>query len=186
MSRTLKIHEAPKEVASLSELYGTPRALDHTLNDTSFRPLSGRRVAEVAMAIRRPNGKILLQTKGSYPNGVFRIPTGGLKRGEGIESALLRETLEETALDVEIRRFVAILTYRSEPDDIVFRSYLFLLDEKGGTLQEEDPEEGITGWIEADAGELGSTAEQLRTVTPSWRNWGDFRALAIDALLPAL
>lgn len=138
------------------------------------------------MAIRRPNGKILLQTKENYPGGVYRIPTGGLKRGEGIENALLRETEEETALEVEIRDFVAILTYRASPRDIVFRSYLFLLDETGGTLQEQDPDEGITGWIEADSDELGSTAAQLRSSPRSWRNWGDFRALVIDALLPAL
>lgn len=182
----MKVHEAPDEIAALGGRYGQPRTLDHTLADTSFRPLSSRRIAEVAMAIRRPNGKILLQTKENYPNGVFRLPTGGLKRRESIESGLLRETEEETALEVEIRNFVAILTYRSPDFDIVFRSYLFLLDETGGTLQEEDPEEGITGWIEADATALGATAEQLRSSPRSWRNWGDFRALVIDALLPAL
>ncbi len=182
----MKVHEADAEIARLSDRYGRPESLIHTLSDTSFRPVSGRRVAEVAMAIRRPNGKILLQTKENYPGGVFRIPTGGLKRGEAIKGALLRETEEETALDVAIRRFVAVLTYRSPKRDVVFCSYLFLLDETGGILQEEDPEEGITGWIEADSVELGSTAEQLRSSPKSWRNWGDFRALAIDALLPAL
>ncbi len=182
----MKVHEAPAEIAGLADLYGEPRDLTHTLADTSFRPVSGRRMAEVAMAIRRPNGKILLQTKESYPDGVFRIPTGGLKRGEAIESALLRETEEETALDVAIRRFIAILTYRCPDESIVFRSYLFLLDEVGGTLQETDPEEGITGWIEADATELNRSARHLRASPKSWRDWGDFRALAIDALLPAL
>lgn len=138
------------------------------------------------MAIRRPNGRILLQTKENYPEGVFRIPTGGLKRGESIEQALLRETEEETALDVTIHRFVAILSYYSPEDDLAFRSYLFLLHETGGTLQEEEPEEGITAWIEADAIELDATARQLRAGPPTWRDWGHFRALAIDALLPSL
>lgn len=182
----MKVHDAPEEIAALGSRYGRPRTFDHTLDDVSFRPLNGRRVAEVAMAIRRPNGRILLQTKENYPGGVYRIPTGGLKRSEGIETALLRETEEETGLGVEIRDFVAILTYRSSPQDIVFRSYLFLLDETGGTLQEEEPEEGITGWIEADSEGLGSIAVQLRSSPRSWRNWGDFRALVIDALLPVL
>lgn len=186
MSRPSKIHDAPDEIASLGELYGQPEEFDHTLADASFRPLNGRRTAEVAMAVRRPNGKILLQTKESYPPGVFRIPTGGLKRREGIESALLRETAEETALEVEIRQFVAILTYRCAPQEIHFRSYLFLLEETGGTLQEEDPEEGITGWTEADFDQLAATAGQLRAIEKSWQNWGRFRSLAIDALLPAL
>ncbi|MDG2307939.1 MAG: NUDIX hydrolase [Candidatus Binatia bacterium] len=182
----MKGHDAGAEVEFLSDRYGRPLDLAHTLPDTSFRPVSTRREAEVAMAIRRPNGKILLQTKTNYPGGVFRIPTGGLKRGEAIERALLRETQEETALDVDIREFIAVLSYRSKSKEVVFKSYLFLLDETGGTLQEEDPEEGITGWIEADTAELRSTAQQLRTGPKSWRNWGDFRALVIDALLPAL
>ncbi len=182
----MKVHKAAAEIAVLGDRYGHPRHLVHTLDDTSFRPLGSRRMAEVAMAIRRPNGRILLQTKENYPNGVFRIPTGGLKRDEAIKGALLRETEEETALAVEIRRFVATLTYQTPAEDIVFRSYLFLLQETGGTLQEQDPEEGITGWIEADEAGLASTAAQLRASPKSWRNWGAFRALAIDALLPAL
>ncbi len=138
------------------------------------------------MAIRRPNGKVLLQTKEDYPNGVFRLPTGGLKRGEEIASALLRETEEETALEVAIRRFVATLTYRSRDEKTVFRSYLFLLDEVGGTLRETEPEEGISGWIEADVNELEHAGQILRAVPKSWRGWGEFRALAIDAIVPAL
>lgn len=148
--------------------------------------MNGRRVAEVGMAIQRPNGKILLQTKEGYPGGVFRVPTGGLKQGESIESALLRETDEETALSVEVRRFCAILSYRDAEDRKVFRTYLFLLRETGGILKEQDPEEGITGWIEADREVLAFAAEQLRDVPDSWQNWGTFRALAIDALLPHL
>jgi len=179
-------HDAAAEVASLGDRYGRPDDLVHTLDDVSFGPLNRSREAEVAMAIRRPNGKILLQTKVNYPNGVFRIPTGGLKPGEAIRCALLRETEEETGLDVEIERFIAILSYHSPAQELVFRSYLFLLDETGGVLQEEEPEEGITGWIEADTRRLDSTARQLRRSPKSWRSWGHFRALAIDALLAAL
>ena len=179
-------HDAAGEIADLSGRYGEPRHLVHTLEDVSFRPLNRSREAEVAMAIRRPGGRVLLQTKESYPRGIFRIPTGGLKRGEEIERALLRETEEETALDVEVRCFAAILDYYSSDRERVFRSYLFLLDEVGGVLKEEEPDEGITGWVEADATDLGATARQLRATTRSWRPWGRFRALAIDALLPAL
>ena len=138
------------------------------------------------MAIQRPNGKILLQTKDGYPGGVFRVPTGGLKRGESIEEALLRETEEETALSIDVQSFCAVMNYRDTDDRKVFRTYLFLLKETGGTLKEEDPDEGITGWIEADRDVLTFAAEQLRDVPRSWRNWGEFRALAIDALLPHL
>lgn len=138
------------------------------------------------MAIQRPNGRILLQTKEDYPGGVFRVPTGGLKRAEAIESALLRETEEETALSVDILSFAAILTYRDREERSMFVTYLFLLRETGGVLKPHDPDEGITGWIEADASVLAFAADQLRDVPDTWKNWGDFRALTIDALLRAL
>jgi len=174
------------EVASLSRRYGKPKTVAHALQRTSFGPLNGAREAEVAMAIRRPSGGILLQTKDSYPDQVFRLPTGGLKRGEMIEHALLRETEEETALEVDVARFLAVLQYRTLSGRSIFRSYLFLLEERGGVLQENDPEEGITGWIEADRAGLDEAARRLRACPGTWRHWGNFRAIVIETLVGAM
>ncbi|MEW6272150.1 MAG: NUDIX hydrolase [Thermodesulfobacteriota bacterium] len=138
------------------------------------------------MAIRRPNGLYLLQTKDRYPKHTFRLPTGGIMRGEAIEHALLRETEEETGLDVEVSRFVAVLTYRAPKARQAFATYLFLLEEHGGILQPRDPSEGISGWLEADAHGLDQAAARLRSCPGSWRGWGQFRALVIDALQDAL
>lgn len=138
------------------------------------------------MAIRRRNGLYLLQTKGSYPERTFRLPTGGIMRGETIEHALLRETREETSLDVEISRFAAVLTYRAPNSRQAFASYLFILEEQGGDLHPMDESEGITGWLEADVPALETAAERLRSCTGPWRPWGEFRALVIDALKEAL
>lgn len=138
------------------------------------------------MAIRRPNGRFLLQTKKTYPDGTFRLPTGGIKRGEGIEHALLRETDEETSLSVEIARFVASIAYRSPRGQRLFTSYLFILEERAGELRCNDPREGISDWLEADRGDLDLAARRLRSCPPSWAAWGEFRALVIDALVPAI
>ncbi|MBY0277733.1 NUDIX domain-containing protein [Candidatus Binatia bacterium] len=138
------------------------------------------------MAIRRRNGLYLLQTKGTYPESTFRLPTGGIMRGETIEHALLRETQEETSLDVEISRFAAVLTYRAPNTRHVFASYLFILEEQGGVLHPTDESEGITGWLEADLNTIGEAAERLRSCTGPWRSWGQFRALVLDALKDAL
>jgi ADP-ribose pyrophosphatase YjhB (NUDIX family) len=174
------------EIAILARRYGRPRALAHTLPTFRFSPLNRRREGEVAMAIRRRNGLYLLQTKDSYPESTFRLPTGGIMRGETIEHALLRETREETSLDVEISRFAAVLTYRSPGSRQAFASYLFILEEQGGELQAIDESEGITGWLEADVSALEDAAERLRSCTGPWRKWGEFRALVIDALKDAL
>jgi NAD+ diphosphatase len=174
------------EIASLARRYGRPRNLVHTLPSVDFGPLNRGRSAEVAMAIRRRNGLFLLQTKQSYPKETFRLPTGGIKRGEAIEHALLRETDEETSLEVEISRFVAAITYRAPRGKRIFSSYLFILEERGGTLRTSDPSEGITGWLEADRANLDSAAQRLRACPGPWAPWGQFRALVIDALVPAI
>jgi len=174
------------EIATLARRYGRPRAVAHTLPTFRFSPLNRNRAAEVAMAIRRPNGRFLLQTKDNYPNDTFRLPTGGVMRGEAIEHALLRETHEETSLDVEVSRFAAVLTYRAENARQAFASYLFILEEQGGTLQTIDNTEGISGWLEADVAALDNAAERLRSCSGSWRSWGQFRALVLDALKDVL
>lgn len=170
------------EIAVLARRYGRPRAVSHTLPTFRFSPVNRRRQGEVAMAIRRRNGLYLLQTKGTYPESTFRLPTGGIMRGETIEHALLRETHEETSLDVEISRFAAVLTYRAENARHAFSSYLFLLEEQGGDLHPMDESEGITGWLEADLPAIAAAADRLRACPGQWRPWGQFRALVLDAL----
>jgi len=174
------------EIAILARRYGRPRTVLHDIPTFRFSPLNRNRAAEVAMAIRRPNGLYLLQTKDNYPASTFRLPTGGIMRGEAIEHALLRETQEETSLDVEVSRFAAVLTYRAPNARHAFASYLFILEEQGGTLQVNDETEGISGWLEADVPALNAAAERLRSCTGPWRPWGHFRALVLDALKQAL
>lgn len=174
------------EVARLSKRFGRPRRFDHVFDDPDFGPLNRGRQAEVAMAIRRLNGCFLLQAKKNYPPDTYRLPTGGIKRGEGIEHALLREVKEETGLEVEIARFTAVLNYRAAKGGRLFSSYLFILDERSGELGALDPSEGISDWLEADAQRLADAAERLRSCRGGWQNWGTFRALAIDALVPAV
>ena len=138
------------------------------------------------MAIRRPSGGILLQTKAFYPPATFRLPTGGIKDGEDVEHALLREVHEESNLDIEIEGLIAVLDHLTPAGRPVFRSYLFLLRETGGILKVNDPQEQITAWEERDPQGLRAAAQQLRTLEGAWRPWGTFRAVILDVLLQAL
>jgi len=169
-------------VARLAHRYGEPRSLVCALPSVDFPPLSERKHGEVCMAILRRGGGFLLQTKRSYPNAVMRLPSGGIKPGEDIEHALVREIWEETNLDVTIERFVAVLRYRDESRPTAFRTFLFLVREVNGTLRNNDPHEHITEWREATPAQLPYYAEELRRLQPSWRNWGLFRAAALEAL----
>ena len=140
------------------------------------------------MVVRRRNGKLLLATKDFYPDGVYRLLTGGVHRGESIFAALLRETQEETSLTVEPRRFLAVARYQepdaSEPNE--YATFAFLLDEVGGELGVSDPHERLSGFREVYPSELPAIADQLDNLPRNLDDdlkvehyaWGRFRALA--------
>lgn len=182
---------ARDELQTLAMCYGQP-VIDVTRDQDAAKYLASvdtkRRPGEVAMVVRRRNGKLLLATKDFYPAGVYRLLTGGVHRGESIFAALLRETQEETSLQVEPRRFLAVARYQepeaSEPNE--YATYAFLLDEVGGELGVSDPHERLSGFHEVFPGDLLAIADQLDDLPrdPSddlkvdYRAWGRFRALA--------
>lgn len=157
-----------------------------TLSATDFGPVRGGRRCEVAMAIRRPSGRILLQTKSFYPPLTYRLPTGGIKEGEDVEHALLREVHEETNLSVEVERPVAVIDHVAAGGRVAFRSYLFLLMETGGEFRVNDPKERISGWEDCDIAGLERAIGQLRGLRGEWEHWGRFRAVPLDVLVRAI
>ena len=178
---------AQHDLGWLRKRYGKFPLVEAVLATGDFAPLrGGGRRSEVAMAIRRPSGGILLQTKAFYPPGTFRLPTGGIKDGEDVEHALLREVHEESNLDVEIERLVAVIDHSAVENKSPFRSYMFLLREVGGTLKVNDPDEKISGWDERDLAGLERAAHDLRSLDGTWRRWGQFRAVALEVLAGAV
>lgn len=179
--------ELADEVEKLAARYGAPVRVDAELPDGVFDPLIKQdRIGEVCMVIRRPSGRLLIFRKDMYPPEVLRLPTGGIKPGEPIEAALLREVAEETSLEVAVRRFLAIIAYHTQDTGRdSFVTFAFLLDELGGTLAVQDPEERVEAFGEAEPAELVALAAVLerlehrhdRAIGGSWHSWGLFRAV---------
>ncbi|MBX0327350.1 NUDIX hydrolase [Oscillochloris sp. ZM17-4] len=182
--------EIADQVVALAARYGGPALVLADIPDGVFDPLTSRdRIGEVCMVIRRRSGRLLTFRKDIYPPGVMRLLTGGVKPGERIEAGLLREVAEETSLDVEVRRFLALIAYRAPqtpPDAYAFLSFAFLLDEIGGELVVQDPEERVEAFGEATVADLydlasfleGLDDRQDRAIGGSWRAWGAFRAVS--------
>lgn len=181
--------QAP-EIAVLAQRYGTPLLVEERLPVRQlFSGISGwaGRVAEVVFAIQRPNGRLLTMTKEFYPAGAYRLPSGSIREGEGIEAALRREIDEETGLSVAIARFLAIVRYQIEVDGGAserFVSYAFLVREVAGELLPQDAAERVSGFREILPAELGALAASLAQVpdVPGdprgyWNDWGRFRAI---------
>lgn len=185
------------ELDRLAAEYGEPLRVEAEIFPGFDDPIrKPDRVGEVCMVIRRPNGRLLLSIKTIYPRGAHRLPTGGIKRSEGILAALRRETHEETGLDVVVRRFLANISYRVTGERaVIFRTFAFLLDETGGTLGVLDPAEQIEEYIEVPVDGLPAVADRLEAlagsrgtaaVAGSWGDWGRFRAVVHRAVHQAL
>ncbi len=190
--------DARRQIGELARRYGEPRRVDATIDDGFDDPIRRRdRTGEVLMAVRRPNGKLLVAIKTFYPRGAYRLPTGGIHHGESIHDALLRETKEETGLETTVRRFLATIAYRGRSSPTaapLFHTFAFLLDELRGTLGALDTDEQIEDWREMAPAELRAQADVLdalattgtRSIGGSWADWGRFRAIAHRAVADAL
>ncbi len=78
------------------------------------------KVAVGVLATR--NGKLLLVQRAQNPNrGAWSFPSGFVDAGEGLEEAAVRETREETGLDIRIQRQLG--AFAAPGDRVVFIAY---------------------------------------------------------------
>ena len=165
------------------EQFGSPveRHYVHRVTKSFFgRPVSGKRTYEVVLLLRRRSGLYLVHTKEFYPQGTYRLLSGGVKPGEELIAAVKREAFEETSLKVRIDSFLGILHHRFvwQGHGLPFVSYLFAVAEECGVLACGDPDEAITGFREVTIGEVAALADDLESLPPDWVEWGRFRATA--------
>lgn len=126
---------------------------------------------------------VLSHIKTFYPEGAFRLPTGGIHVHEAVMDTLGREIYEETGIghgpdQVVVERFLGRATSSSmaawewsQSRPII--SWCGCL--VGGVLAPQDETESIGGWQWRPAGELNTVAEILDAVqlsSPVWADWG--------------
>lgn len=177
----------PEEIEELARQYGPVERRSYSLEmgRKSFeywrRALAEKRRGEVVFVVKRPTG-LILHTKDFYPPATYRLPSGGVRWGESVLSALHREAREEMGLEIEVERFLGLLEYEfcCQEETIPFVSYVFLIREAGGELAPRDKEERILSFCQVPVAELSAVADSLRAMQEDWRDWGEFRAIAHD------
>ena len=139
----------------------------------------GRR-GEVVIIIPDEEGRVWLHTKDFYPSGIYRLMTGGVKLKETPDKAFLRETREETGLQVKIKRCLAVVTYQFQnlETTLPFVSYLFIAKPAPHSPQPADIAENISDFKAVPGPTLLDVAQQLWAIKGDFADWGRFRAVA--------
>jgi len=156
--------------------FWSPADVDHWL--ALYR--RGQRVAEAIYVLKLPGGETLLHTKAFYPDGVYRLPGGGIARGETPWDAAVREAAEETGLAT---RPAALLGYAdvelvAGEARVAMPNYIFLLEPvEPGADPVPSPDEDISGFRRVPWQELPAVAGALVGLEGGWRHWGRYRAI---------
>lgn len=161
------MYTTDEDVTSLEEKHGRPLVVEmhYELNPWEYDVVDGSmhdgRAHDVTMFIRnRENpGNIAFIRKPFFPPLAFRAPSGAARKGEGLERGAVRESLEETGLDVGLTRYIARINvqFTKGGRGIDWTSHIFEARHLAGDLEPRDTEEiaearwatveEIQGWI---------------------------------------
>jgi len=143
------------------------------------------RRGEVVFCVIRPDGRIITITCAEYPQGIYRIPTGGIGYGEDIIKAVYREIKEELGIDADITDFAGVIKiqFRHGDDSTMFYSYIFILKETGGRLLLDANDDEISEVKEVNIDGLQVITESLSNIPGKWNDWGRFRYVTSNAVL---
>lgn len=112
------------------------------------------RRTEGAHVLIEDDRRRLLVVRMTYMGSGWMLPGGRVERGETPEEAAVRETREETGLDVAVNRLLLVEAYR--PRDV---SFVFGGRVVGGSLEPQLGEIAEAGWLGRD--ELAATSPRL-------------------------
>jgi 8-oxo-dGTP diphosphatase len=194
-----------EEVKALAQRWGQPRLITKQipvapgLKAKMVHDFFSDRWGEVMMVIRRASdGLVWVMTKESFPQGLYSLPTGGIRHREPISAALQRELREETSFEAQLQRFLAVIRYvpvlaPGDPQEVPgFVSYVFLLEERSGDDPVVTSGEKILDFKAVAPRELLDIARQWRELWGSsdafhdLAAWGSFRSIAHQIVGEAL
>ncbi len=142
------LHITPEIIRQIEDAWGKPQtvSLSYAMQgrewDLVARSAGRGRVHDVTLFI--PNGDMLaVIQKPSYPQGVWRVPSGGVGVGERFEDGMVREAYEETGLQTEPVRYLlrTDVEFHSEGQSLRWASHVFELRYLGGEPHPVDTRE---------------------------------------------
>lgn len=108
-------------------------------------------VSAGGVVYRLEAGTLLVALCGRERRGTWNLPKGTPDDGETLEETALREVREETGLEVEIEAPLGEIEYwfTQSSERVHKRVHFFLMGERGGSLDDHDPEFDVVEWFPA-------------------------------------
>ncbi len=129
-------------------LYGQPDRLT-TLQDMTPDELGivrasmkNGRAHDITLYIKKDSGYIFI-AKPFYPPGLYRAPSGGVMPDEDFETGAKREAMEETGVEIELKRYILRIDVRFQSGDdyIDWTSHIFTAEYVNGEINPQDTHE---------------------------------------------
>ena len=112
-----------------------------------------RRTEGAHVLVRDADGRILV-VRTTYLGPGWMLPGGRVERSETPHAAAVRETREETGLDVRVSRLLLVEAHRPSSVSFVFDATM-----TGGSLEPQLGEIAEVGWLARD--EIASSSAEL-------------------------
>lgn len=176
-----------KVIKTINLEYGIPKMFHKKMNvHHSFPPVFKKdgRVGEIAMLLVNDENKLWLMGKEHYPDGLLRIPTGGINEKEDLFSALKRELKEETSFSLSVAKFIGVINYDifNDEKEVKFATYIFKIPVGTKKPIPIDLSENINQFRPVSLDLLNEIAEKWGSLAysdskPYYQDWGKFRAI---------
>ncbi|KZX82344.1 NUDIX hydrolase [Oleiphilus sp. HI0009] len=115
----------------------------------------------IVACVVEQDGKYLMVEELSHGKRVFNQPAGHVDEGESILTAAVRETLEETAWQVELVGLIGLYVYTAPQNGICYHRYCFLAKPISNTRQSLDTDILEAHWLSFE--EIQNESENLRS-----------------------
>ncbi len=159
----------PADIAQLEQKLGCPTEtrMEYEIHPWEFdvveSSMSKGRAHDVTMFIRKKDDskRVAVIRKPFFPPGAFRAPSGAANAGEALEMGAIRESREETGLEVELTRYLVriLATFTCGEKTISWTTHIFEAVERDGELVPQDTGEiAEARW--ATLSELGGPIRQ--------------------------
>ncbi len=128
----VRLYGHPDRLTTIQEM--TPEGMNIVRSS-----MKNGRAHDITLYIGKDGGYIFI-AKPSYPEGLFRAPSGGILPGEDFEAGSKREALEETGLSIELDRYILRIDVRFQchKDYIDWTSHVFTARHIDGEISPKD------------------------------------------------